>query len=141
TVPVTYGGTGANLSATGGSAQYLKQITAGANVTVGTIAADDVQAGSLKSTVIASSIAVGAITVDNQIANTNVALLNRSGQSWTATDTWNASETHLGTTTFNNTVSFASNTLTIASNGQTIGPPVTTTNFALTVQAGGSSAL
>jgi hypothetical protein len=36
-----YGGTGADLSATGGSGQYLKQSSAGAGVTVGAIAAAD----------------------------------------------------------------------------------------------------
>jgi hypothetical protein len=43
-VGVQYGGTGANLSGTGGAANYLKQISTGAAVTVGTIAASDVPA-------------------------------------------------------------------------------------------------
>jgi hypothetical protein len=39
------GGTNADLSATGGTAQYLKQSSAGAAVTVGTIPASDIQSG------------------------------------------------------------------------------------------------
>lgn len=44
-VGVTYGGTGANLSATGGAGQYLKQSSTGAAVTVGTIPASDIASG------------------------------------------------------------------------------------------------
>lgn len=44
-VGVTYGGTGANLSATGGTGQYLKQSSTGAAVTVGTIPASDIASG------------------------------------------------------------------------------------------------
>lgn len=44
-VAVTYGGTGANLSATGGTGQYLKQSSTGAAVTVGTIPASDIASG------------------------------------------------------------------------------------------------
>lgn len=40
------GGTNADLSATGGSGNYLKQITTGANITVGTIPASDIVSGS-----------------------------------------------------------------------------------------------
>ena len=42
TLSVANGGTGANLSSTGGIGQYLKQTTAGGSVTVGTIAASDI---------------------------------------------------------------------------------------------------
>lgn len=38
---VTYGGTGANLSATGGATHFLRQASAGAAITVGAIAASD----------------------------------------------------------------------------------------------------
>ena len=41
-VPLANGGTASNLSATGGTGQYLKQTTSGAAVTVGTIAVADV---------------------------------------------------------------------------------------------------
>src|SRR3990167_9308384 len=61
TLGVIYGGSGANLSATGGSQQYVKQTSAGATFTVGTIPAVDVQAGSLGSGVIASSLAVNSV--------------------------------------------------------------------------------
>lgn len=40
-IELARGGTGADLSATGGSGQYLKQSSAGATITVGTIAAAD----------------------------------------------------------------------------------------------------
>lgn len=42
TIPVGEGGTGANLSATGGASQVLKQASAGAVVTVGTLASTDI---------------------------------------------------------------------------------------------------
>lgn len=41
-VGLAYGGTNADLSATGGTAQYLKQASSGAAVTVGTIPATDI---------------------------------------------------------------------------------------------------
>ncbi len=41
-LPVTNGGTGADLSATGGAAQYLKQVGVGSVVTVGTIPFSDI---------------------------------------------------------------------------------------------------
>jgi hypothetical protein len=44
-VGVQYGGTGANLSATGGAGQYVKQSTAGGAFTVGTIPASDIGSG------------------------------------------------------------------------------------------------
>jgi hypothetical protein len=44
-LPVQNGGTGADLSATGGAGKYLQQSSAGAAVTVGTIAATDLPAG------------------------------------------------------------------------------------------------
>lgn len=44
-VGVTFGGTGANLSATGGTSQVLKQVSAGAAVTVGQLAASDLSNG------------------------------------------------------------------------------------------------
>ena len=42
TLAVANGGTGSNLSTTGGAGQYLKQTTSGGSVTVGTIAASDI---------------------------------------------------------------------------------------------------
>jgi hypothetical protein len=42
TLAVGNGGTGANLSSTGGAGHYLKQATSGGSVTVGTIAASDI---------------------------------------------------------------------------------------------------
>lgn len=44
-VGLAYGGTNADLSATGGSGQYLKQSSSGANITVGTIPASDIASG------------------------------------------------------------------------------------------------
>lgn len=44
-VGLAFGGTNADLSATGGAAQYLKQSSAGAAITVGTIPASDIVSG------------------------------------------------------------------------------------------------
>ena len=44
-LPVLNGGTGANLSATGGTSQYVKQVSAGAAFSVGTIPASDIASG------------------------------------------------------------------------------------------------
>lgn len=45
TIGLAYGGTGADLSGTGGAGQYLKQSSTGASVTVGTIPASDIASG------------------------------------------------------------------------------------------------
>lgn len=45
TLPVSKGGTGASLSATGGTSQVLKQTSVGGNVTVGQLAASDLSNG------------------------------------------------------------------------------------------------
>lgn len=45
TLGVARGGAGADLSATGGAGQYLKQVTTGAAVTVGTIPASEIASG------------------------------------------------------------------------------------------------
>jgi hypothetical protein len=50
TLGVSRGGTAADLSLTGGAGQYLKQITAGAAVTVGTIPASDIGSGTALTT-------------------------------------------------------------------------------------------
>lgn len=47
-VTPTHGGTGSDLSATGGAGQYVKQVGVGANFTVGTIPYTDVSAGYVK---------------------------------------------------------------------------------------------
>lgn len=44
-IGLAYGGTNTDLSATGGSGNYLKQSSAGANITVGTIPASDITSG------------------------------------------------------------------------------------------------
>lgn len=44
-IGLLYGGTNADLSGTGGTAQYLKQVSAGAAITVGTIPASDIASG------------------------------------------------------------------------------------------------
>ncbi len=41
-IPVNRGGTGANLSATGGTGQFLKQSSSGANITVAAVSAADI---------------------------------------------------------------------------------------------------
>lgn len=50
-IGLTYGGTNSDLSATGGAGQYLKQVTGGANITVGTIPASDIASGAALSKV------------------------------------------------------------------------------------------
>lgn len=50
-LPLANGGTGANLNATGGAKQYVKQATAGGTFTVGTIPASDVASGAALSKV------------------------------------------------------------------------------------------
>ena len=66
TVPLVNGGTAADLSATGGAGQYLKQSAVGAAITVGTIAAADLPSGS-------------ANYIQNQVAATQAAGLRISG--------------------------------------------------------------
>jgi len=55
--PIGEGGTGADLSATGGSGQYVKQSSTGANFTVGTISASDLPTG-----INASKLADGSVS-------------------------------------------------------------------------------
>lgn len=57
-VSVTNGGTGANLSATGGANQFVKQSSSGAVFTVGTISSGDLPAGT--GTVTSVALATGA---------------------------------------------------------------------------------
>ena len=64
TVPLTMGGTGSNLSATGGANQFVKQSTPGGALTVGTIADADVP---------------NTITLDNITQITNRAISDTSG--------------------------------------------------------------
>lgn len=66
----TYGGTGSNLSATGGTGQYLKQSSVGANVTVGTIPASDIASGAALTKTDDTNV---TLTFDS--ANSNTALL------------------------------------------------------------------
>lgn len=70
------GGTHADLSATGGAGQYLKQAGAGADVTVGTIPATDLTysgltTGQLLRATGAASVAFGALDLTNGNAVTN----------------------------------------------------------------------
>ena len=61
-IGVTYGGTGANLSATGGAGQYVKQSTVGGAFTVGTIPASDIGSGANLSVGTSLSITAGTGT-------------------------------------------------------------------------------
>ncbi len=78
-IGLAYGGTAANLSATGGAGQYLKQSTAGAAITVGTIAVADVPTLNQNTTgnaATATHVAVSgltAATATNTIDNLNYA--------------------------------------------------------------------
>jgi hypothetical protein len=59
TIGVTYGGTGANLSATGGASQVLKQSSVGGAITVGQLSIGDLTAGALASGTTATTQSVG----------------------------------------------------------------------------------
>jgi hypothetical protein len=68
---VAEGGTAANLSATGGAGQYLKQITTGAAVTVGVIAAGDLP--------LATTGAFGAVKPDGTTITVSSGVISSSG--------------------------------------------------------------
>ena len=91
TVGIGFGGTGANLSGTGGASQVLKQVTSGANVTVGQLAASDLSNGVSGSgavalvntpTLITPELGVataGRVTVTTSSAGTGLVVNNSSG--------------------------------------------------------------
>ena len=114
TTGLAYGGTNADLSATGGATHFLRQASAGANVTVGAIGAGDVPDAALTS---------------------NVALLDRANQTFSGVETFSSSAT------FSNSLQVGTGRLLLSSDGTTIGPVSATTALALTVQSGGGSAL
>lgn len=63
-IGVTYGGTGANLSGTGGTGQYVKQATSGGNFTVGTISTGDVPTLNQNTTGTAANV-TGTVAIAN----------------------------------------------------------------------------
>jgi hypothetical protein len=78
-LPLANGGTGSNLSATGGTSQVLKQVTTGATVTVGQLAASDLSNGTTGSgavvlantpTLITPVLGVATATSINKVAIT-----------------------------------------------------------------------
>lgn len=87
-VGLTYGGTNADLSATGGTGQYLKQASTGATITVGAIPSTDLTysgltAGQVLRATGASAAAFGALDLanSNAITGTLPAANGGSGQS------------------------------------------------------------
>lgn len=107
-VGVTYGGTGANLSTTGGASQVLQQTTVGGNVTVGQLAASNLSNGTSGSGVIvlasspslttpnlgaatASSLTDSGITAGQCVQSGTGGLLQGTGQACpTATPAFSA---------------------------------------------------
>lgn len=79
-ISVTYGGLGANLSATGGSSQVLKQTTSGGSITVGQLAYADVSGLASMAQQSASSVAITGGTIDG----TSVGATTKSTGDFTA---------------------------------------------------------
>ena len=147
-VPLANGGTAANLAATGGTGQYLKQSTSGGAVTVGVIAASDVPTlnqnttgsagsftGSLAGDVTGTqgttnlagiqgkTLAISSLTVNN--------ILQYNGTNWvnvTPASVVNAATTH--------TLSLTGNTLTSTVNG--VAPTQSLSGLTLTGDANGT---
>lgn len=92
-VGVTYGGTGANLSSTGGTGQYVKQVSSGASFTVGTISAADLP-GTFSG--FANPSASIGLTAVNGSATTSMrsdaapALSQSIAPTWTGKHTWSS---------------------------------------------------
>jgi len=75
-VGVTYGGTGANLSGTGGAHQVLKQSTLGGNVTVGQLAYSDISG-----TIPPAGLVIASANLLTQTANVSASTLYATGAS------------------------------------------------------------
>lgn len=113
-VPLVNGGTNANLSATGGTSQYLKQLSSGAAVTVGTIPAGDIASGEALTKVDDTNVTLtlGGTPTTSLLKATSLTL------GWTGTladgrissaSTWNAKESAL---TFSTGLTRSTNTIT-----------------------------
>jgi hypothetical protein len=82
TLGLAKGGTNANLSATGGTGQVLKQITAGAAITVGTLASTDLTDFTEAVQDVMGAILVDSATIDftyNDVSNTITTAVIESG--------------------------------------------------------------
>ncbi len=121
-IGLAYGGTNADLSATGGAGQYLKQASAGAAVTVGAIPASDLAYSGLTTGQVlratgTTTAAFGALDLANSSAVTGVLPAANGG------------------TGVNN----STRTLTIATNGGTLA--FSAASSTLTIPATGTAAL
>lgn len=117
------GGTGADLSATGGSSQVLKQVTLGGAVTVGQLANTDITGLGTMSTQNANAVAI----TGGSINGATVGATTASTGSFT---TLAASTSILLTATVNGTLTFGA---TNSSNGASAFATVSATNDASTV--------
>ena len=113
-LPLANGGTGANLSATGGAGQYLKQSSAGGVVSVGTIAAADLP-GSFSG--LANPTATIGLTAVNGSATTAMRSDAAPALSQAIVPTWT------GIHTFSNTTASTSTTTgaVVVTGGEGIG--------------------
>lgn len=69
-IGLTYGGTNADLSATGGTSQFLKQSSSGAAITVGQPTFADVASGTTAATATGLTISGGTLTGDTTLPGT-----------------------------------------------------------------------
>lgn len=108
-IGLAYGGTNADLSATGGTSQILKQVTSGAAVTVGQLAASDLSNGTSGS---------GAVVLASAITNAKLRTitfnLDGSGSAIASGGTWYLSDVpYAGTITAWNIVADQSGSIVI----------------------------
>jgi hypothetical protein len=135
-MPLANGGTGTNLSATGGASQVLKQVSSGANVTVGQLAASDLSNGT------SGSGAVALVTSPTLVTPTLGAALGTSwngmGISCSAT-TCTLQITSGKSVTFSNSLQFAGtdgSTLNIGAGGTLAASAFTDTTNASNISSG-----
>lgn len=159
-VAPTYGGTGSNLSGTGGTSQVLQQTSVGGNVTVGQLAASNLSNGTTGSnavvlstspTLVTPILGVAAATSINRVALTqpataatltianNKTLTANNTIALTSTDgstlTFQGTETYVGRATTdtltNKTINATNNTVTIREQDIAM-TDITTNNVSIT---------
>ncbi|MEI7771484.1 MAG: hypothetical protein WCI67_15945 [Chloroflexales bacterium] len=131
------GGTGADLSATGGAGYVLKQATAGATVTVGALTYSDVGAASSGHTHTASAVGAEPALGNPGVTGYVLSSTSEGVRSWVASGGGGILATTLGGTGVNN-----AGTLTNASNTTiTGGGTIALAGYTLTTPATGTAAL